>query len=1099
MLRRLFSVAPWLVLVISASAQSFVNWEHPHVHPLDLTPSGATLCAVNTGDNRVELFDANGASLVPLGAIKTGLDPVSVRARTNTEIWVVNHVSDSVSIVDLNTMNVVTTLQTLDEPCDVAFAGTPQRAFVTCSQANVVQVFDPSNLALAPIDVPIDAEDPRAIATSADGSTVYVAIFESGNGSTILGGGLTMGGGFPPNVVNNNSGPYSGVNPPPNDGAGFTPAQNGANPAAPEVGLIVKKDGAGNWMDDNGGDWSAFVSGASANDSGREVGWDLPDHDVAIIDANSLAVSYANGLMNINMAIAVHPTSQDVMVVGTEATNELRFEPVLSGTFVRTHLASIDSAGTTTQFIVDLNPHLDYSTSTVPQVTRDLSLGDPRGIDWDPDGSRGWVTGMGSNNVVVIDAAGLRSGSSQTIEVGEGPTGVVVHDAQNRVYVLNKFEGSISVINSVTETESARVPFYDPTPSAIRVGRKHLYDTHKNSGLGQVACASCHVDSRIDRLSWDLGDPSGSMKVMNQNCLDGGCDDWHPMKGPMLTQTLQDIIGKEPLHWRGDRDGIEEFNGAFTGLQGDDQNLNPVEMQEFEDFLASIHFPPNPFRNFDNSLPTNMPLPGQFTSGEFGPEGLPLPNGNAVTGLQLYQPPNLLDGGAAACTTCHTLPTGLGTNHEVVGLSLVPVPIGPNGEEHLGLTSLDGSTQTSIKIPHLRNLYDRVGFETTQTSSRAGFGFLHDGSVDSLARFLSEPVFTFSNDQEIADMVAFMMAFSGSDLPTGSAGTPLHPPGVASKDTHAAVGTQETLIDHMSPGAGQLAQIAAMEALADVCAVGLVVHGLQSGEARGYAYLGAGSYQSDRAAELPSSATLIASATPGSELTWTVVPKGSETRIGIDRDEDGFLDRDELDLGSDPADPDSFPGAYPSLCNGDGGDQLGCTDCPCANNAIPGTVGGCVNSSGNSTRLTASGDASVSLPSGSTTDLRFDLDGAPANAFCVLLSGHGVAPANMASPCFGLQSGSQAADRDGLRCVVAAGAPPVTRHGGRSADANGEVGMTNNPWGGSGGPPVGIAQQGAGFSAGQTRYFQVTHREDPLAQCMRGLNTSQAVEVLFTP
>jgi hypothetical protein len=67
--------------------------------------------------------------------------------------------------------------------------------------------------------------------------------------------------------------------------------------------------------------------------------------------------------------------------------------------------------------------------------------------------------------------------------------------------------------------------------------------------------------------------------------LNGGFEDWHPMKGPMLTQTLQDIVGKEPHHWRGDRDGIEEFNPAFMGLLGDDQVLSAAEMQEFEDFL----------------------------------------------------------------------------------------------------------------------------------------------------------------------------------------------------------------------------------------------------------------------------------------------------------------------------------------------------------------------------------------------------------------------------------------------------------------------------------------------------------------------------------
>ena len=55
----------------------------------------------------------------------------------------------------------------------------------------------------------------------------------------------------------------------------------------------------------------------------------------------------------------------------------------------------------------------------------------------------------------------------------------------------------------------------------------------------------------------------------------------------------------------------------------------------------------------------------------------------------------------------------------------------------------------------------------------------------------------------------------------------------------------------------------------------------------------------------------MASAAPGSELTYTVVPVGTGTRYGVDRDEDGHLDRDELDAGSDPADPDSTPGNIP--------------------------------------------------------------------------------------------------------------------------------------------------------------------------------------------
>ena len=244
-------------------AESFVHWENAHVHPLEVTPDGTKLLAVNTADNRLEVFDISSDTVLPLGSVPVGMDPVSVRAHEN-HVWVVNHISDSVSIVDLTSMNVVATIDTADEPADVVFAGTPLRAFVSCSQVNLVQVFDPSDPSAPPIEIPIEAEEPRAMAVSSDGTTVYVAIFESGNNSTILGGGAASEDFFPPNMVNDPDGPYGGLNPPPNDGDQFSPTQNPDNSAPPPVGLIVKKNSDGQWLDDNNGDWTEFVSGPSA-------------------------------------------------------------------------------------------------------------------------------------------------------------------------------------------------------------------------------------------------------------------------------------------------------------------------------------------------------------------------------------------------------------------------------------------------------------------------------------------------------------------------------------------------------------------------------------------------------------------------------------------------------------------------------------------------------------------------------------------------------------------------------------------------------------------------------------------------------------------
>lgn len=906
----LLSLLPCLVLVTSpAGAQSpgaFVNWEHPHVHPLELTPDGTRLLAVNTADNRLLVFSVASGTPVLTASIPVGLDPVSVRARSNTEAWVVNHVSDSVSIVDLTTLNVKTTVPTDDEPADVIFAGSPQRAFISCSQVNRVLVVDAANPLATPTRLALQGEEPRALAVNAAGTQVYVAFFESGNRSTVLGGGNAMGGGgFPPNVVSSSVGPYGGVNPPPNSGSAFNPPRKSGNPAPPPVALIVKKNAGGQWMDDNSRDWTSVVSGSNAAASGRRPGWDLPDRDVAIINASTLAVTYASGLMNLDMALAVHPGGH-VVVVGTDAVNEVRFEPNINGRFLRVLAASFDPALPSVVSRFDLNPHLTYTTGTVPQATRQLALGDPRGLAWNADGSRVYITGMGSNNVAVMNDSG---GRITQVTVGEGPTGVVI--SGTRLYVLNKFAASVSVVDTVSNTEVARVPFFDPSPGAIKVGRRHLYDTHKGSGLGHVSCASCHIDGRLDRLAWDLGDPAGDMKAvtgqnlgMNIPGLNTGFQPWHSMKGPMTTQTLQDIIGKEPLHWRGDRAGIEEFNGAFLSLQGDDTQLTVIEMQQFEDFLATLTYAPNPFRNIDNTLPTSLPLPGHVTTGRFGTAGLPLPNGNAVNGLNMYRPPRLLDSGAFACSTCHTLPTGLGADVRWTGSQFIPVSAGPSGERHTGLVSVDGFTNVTMKISQLRNLYEKVGMDFTQTSNIAGFGFSHDGSVDSIARFITEPVFTLQSNQEVADMVAFMLAFSGSDLPKGTATTVLEPPGPDSKDTHAAVGRQVTLTT-ASPTPAQASTLSTFLALADSGKVGLVVKGNQGGIARGATYMGGGMFQTDRALETVAASLLQTLAVAGSELTYTVVPKGSEVRIGIDRDLDGALDRDELDRGTRPDDATS--------------------------------------------------------------------------------------------------------------------------------------------------------------------------------------------------
>lgn len=833
--------ACWCVLTLGGAAfgqADFVNWETPHVSPLTLTPSGNTLLAVNTADNRLEVFDVSAGTPVHVRSIPVGLDPVSVRARSETQAWVVNHVSDSISIVDLSGGRVVQTVSVGDEPTDVIFAGSPLRAFVTLSQLNQVRVFDPANLATAPIILNIEGEEPRALAASADGSRVFVGIFESGNAT----------GAIRQQDVSTNSSPYGGLNPPPNTAANtFDPPLTPGLPPPPPVAQIVRRASNGAWMDDNNHDWSAFVS------------WNLHDHDVAIINASSLTITYANSLMTHVMAIGMRPDGQ-VTVVGTEALNQIRFEPKVQSIFVRPSLGTFDPAAPTTKATADLNPHLTYAVRNVPAATREQSIGDPRGIVWDTTGV-GYVAGMGSNNVIVIDSTGGRLGR---IDVGEGPTGLAINDATGRLYALNKFAGSVSEIDIIGRVELSRTGFFDPTPTPIKLGRPLLYDTHATSGLGQVSCASCHIDGRTDFLAWDLGNPSGSLKTVNQPCRQPppqGCRPWHPMKGPMVTQSFQGIVSAPPFHWRGDRENLAAFAPAFTDLQGADAQPSAAQMQQMTDFVATIVYPPNPNRNIDGNLLASLPASDGGT-------------GNPATGLNLYQTLPVL-GGNTTCAACHTLPNGQNGQIDDPRLPLAP---------------------QALKIVQLRGLHEKTGWRRNSLNNNKGFGFNHHSEFDTLLSLLGAG-FAFAPPpagiQQRRDVEAFMLSLTN--------------------DTFAGVGQQVTL-DGTNNGATNVVNFFnVFRPLANAGTVGLIAKGRVGGIDRGWASIGNNNLQSDRNGEIITIANLRGMATAGGEITFTVVPNAARFRMGVDRDRDTFFDRDELERCSDPDDAAITPAALGDL------------------------------------------------------------------------------------------------------------------------------------------------------------------------------------------
>jgi YVTN family beta-propeller protein len=812
------AAAPHLLTSRTSVTSDFVHFESAHVHPVCLTPTGDRLLVVNTPDNRLSVFDVSHgppAFANRIAEIPVGLEPVSVAARSDSEAWVVNQLSDDVSIVNLNTLHVRATLRVGDEPADVVFAGSPARAYVSVSQYDEVLAIDPASLATV-ATIPINGRTPRALARTPGGSRVYAAVLDAGNRTSVLS-----------QAEAGDSLPLP------------SPPMNPGLPAAPKVGLIIKQQPNGNWLDEAGKLWSS------------KARYSVFDTDIAEISTASNGVTRSFGDLNtVNLALAVSPADSTVALTGTEARNLTRFEPNLRGHLVDTRLALVAQAGTAA--LINLNPAIDYSVTPGPQAERDSAIGNPTGAAWSADGQRLYVTALADNRLVVLTAAGAVRGRAATVP---GPTGVVVDDARQRLYVVGRFHNEVQTLSTLDFSQLGRTGIgFDPTPDAIVNGRKFFYGGF-TSGHGDQACATCHVHGDFDNIAWDLGNPQGAMAPKPPGQIDPALQGFHPMKGPMTTQSLRGLPGTILLHWRGDRADLNAFNGAFVSLMGRAVQLPDSEMAAFNDFVLPLVYPPNPNQLLDRTVPS-----------------APLGQPSAARGQTFFfnQQTDLI----LTCSGCHAAANfGPGTNGQVI--------------DHNALQE-----SQDIKVPQLRNLYKKTGFtDQPLVTNKRGFGFIHDGSMDNLFDFLHFSGFSFPNgDADRRDVEAFLLHFDTGMAP--------------------AVGYQITFDGTNSANPLSLARLDTLRGQAEAAPgnCDLVARGRVGGQPRGWAYQGGGMWKSDKGSEpLLATAQLIAMAGLGSELTLTGVPRGSGTRAGIDRDRDGFLDGDELDAHSDPGSPASTP------------------------------------------------------------------------------------------------------------------------------------------------------------------------------------------------
>lgn len=867
------------------ASRAFSTFESDQVRPLTLSPDGTLLFALNTPDNQLEIFTVTGNGLKYWRSVPVGLEPVAVSARSSTEVWVVNELSDSVSIVTIagGDARVVRTLLVGDEPRDVVFAS--GRAFVTAAHRGQntsidpqlstpgvgradVWVFDAAN-PNAPLSiVNLFADKPRALAVSPDGSRVYAAGYMTGNQTTVI-NALQAFFTYPPPATN-----HEGIQAAPNS-------------------LIVGWNGQ-HWVDELGTTYD------------NSVKLFLPDKDVFVIDATAsppalmpAPTNYFSGVGTVLFNMAVNPVSGKVYVSNVDANNRNRFEGpgIFAGHSIRGNLAKsrITVLDGTSVLPRHLNKHIDYSTccAPIPNSENDRSLAFPQSMAVTSNGATLYVAALGSSKVGVFSTAALENDSfvpntADQIEVsGGGPTGLALNETRGLLYAFTRFDNAVSVIDVKTKREVDKVRVFNPEPLSVVDGRRFLYDARFSSAHGDSACASCHIFGDFDATSWDLGNPDGDV-VPNNNPVTGSQvlpPTFHPMKGPMSTQSLRGMANHGPMHWRGDRTGSASeassqpdkgafnevagfmaFRAGFTNLLGRNAPPSDPEMRAFADFALQIMYPPNPIRALDNSLTPHQEL------------------GRDVF-FTITQSPDQL-----TCVGCHKLDPNANA-----GFTQFPGFFGTDG------TMSFSNEPDLFKTPHLRNQYQKVGmfglafhpgFRPTDLDFKGdqirGFGFGHSGEADSEFRFVTAGGFdqTDTNpggfppgetgDVQRDQVVDFMFAFDSNHAPV--------------------VGQQVTL-----PGSGTRLNL--LEQRADAGECELIAKALN----KGYLYVGNGQYKPDRESKPLISSTDLRRKSSDEPYTFTCVPLGEGRRRGIDRDGDGFLDGDERFAGTMLTDPLSHP------------------------------------------------------------------------------------------------------------------------------------------------------------------------------------------------
>jgi len=521
-------------------------------------------------------------------------------------LYVVCQESDEVRIVDVQSSKVIGSVQVGRMPRGIAMSPDGRQLYITNAWSDTVSVIDTATLQV--VQTLTTGSEPSGVVTDRDGTALYVANRLSGDVS----------------VIDLKSGQ--------------------------ETKRLLAGRGASYLALSPDGKWiycTHIYPNAGAFRS-------QPNSEITVIDTERQVVVERKPLHNVAGVFHIALSADGRLGVAAQ----LRPKNLIPLAHVEHGWAFGDSL---TLFGEDVG-----GTVQIPIDELDRYYALPWGVAIAPDKSKIFLTTAGSQSVTVIDVPSLLktvrarrqpfvndlSASADyviaRIPVGHNPRGVLLSPDAKHLYVANRLDDNIAVIDTTSDKVISTIDLGGPkNVDALRRGERLFY-TANFAFQGQFGCANCHLDATIDGLQWDL-EPDGFGKDIVDN------------------RSLENLAGTEPFKWNGGNADMPTECGPRTEkFFFRSQSFNQQQLTDLVTFVFSLPYRPNRARPSNGEL-TPAQERGQAIFGRTKyKNGKPIPDSNQ-------------------CGTCHSGPkytnqrqVDVGTGKATDRAPVVDVPQLPN-------------------------------------------------------------------------------------------------------------------------------------------------------------------------------------------------------------------------------------------------------------------------------------------------------------------------------------------------------------------------------------------------------------------------------------